>query len=93
MSYRVTFTRSASRELMKLPPRIRHRFDDGFDFVQSDPRGSRPGTFMVHELRGGRGLWTMIVGPFRGIYRIVGNEVVFVAFRPRPTAYRDLSSL
>jgi mRNA-degrading endonuclease RelE of RelBE toxin-antitoxin system len=93
MAYRVSFTKSAARELMKLPSRIRHRFDAGFDSFGGNPRIGRPGLFIVHELRGGRGLWTMVVGPFRGIYRITGGEVVFVASRPRPTAYRDLSSL
>jgi mRNA-degrading endonuclease RelE of RelBE toxin-antitoxin system len=92
MPYRLTFSQSASRELMRMPGRFRHRFDAGFDHIEKDPRRSQPGMFTVHELHGGRGLWTMVVGPFRGIYRIVGSEVVFLAFRPRPTAYRDLSS-
>ena len=93
MAYAIRFTRSAANELMRLPRAIRHQFDAGFGELGSSPFQSVPGILDVHALKGGRGLWTMRVRGYRGLYRVDGDEVVFVAFRPRPTAYRDLSTV
>lgn len=93
MTYSVQFTASAANELLRLPKGIRRLFDRGFDELQRSPYRSTPGLLDVHALKGGRGLWTMRVRGYRGLYRVEGNEVVFVAFRPRPTAYRDLSTV
>ena len=78
---------------MRLPKGVRRLFDDGFVELERSPYRSVPGLLDVHALKGGRGLWTMRVRGFRGLYRVDGHEVVFVAFRPRPTAYRDLSTV
>ncbi len=93
MAYSVRFTRSAASELMRLPKSIRRQFDVGFSELERSPFRSVPGILDVHALKGGRGLWTVRVRGYRGLYRIDGHEVVFVAFRPRPTAYRDLTTV
>lgn len=93
MAYSVRFTLSAANELMRLPKGVRRLFDAGFMELERSPYRSVPGLLDVHALKGGRGLWTMRVRGFRGLYRVDGHEVVFVAFRPRPTAYRDLSTV
>lgn len=93
MAYAIVFTRSAPSELLRLPKGIRRRFDTGFDELSRSPFRPVSGLLDVHALKGGHGLWTMRVSGYRGLYRVVGDEVVFVAFRPRPTAYRDLSPI
>ena len=93
MVYSVRFTLSAANELMRLPQGVRRLFDAGIMELARSPYRSVPGLLDVHALKGGRGLWTMRVRGFRGLYRVDGHEAVFVAFRPRPTAYRDLSTV
>ncbi len=93
MAYAIRFKASAVSELMQVPRHLRRRFDIGFDQMQESPFRSVPGVLSVHQMRGGRGLWTMVVGPYRGIYRVVGDEVRFLAFRARPIAYRDVTKL
>lgn len=93
VAYAVRFTLSAANELMRLPKGVRRRFDAGFEELQRSPFRSVAGVLDVHALRGGRGLWTMRVRGYRGLYRVDGHDVVFVAFRPRPTAYRDISTV
>ena len=93
MAYSVRFTLSAANELMRLPKSIRRQFDAGFSELEKSPFRSIPGVLDVHALKGGRGLWTMRVKAYRGLYRVDGGDVVFVAFRPRPTAYRDLTTV
>ncbi len=93
MAYSVRFTLSAANELMRLPREIRRQFDTGFAELERSAFRSVPGLLDVHALKGGHGLWTMRVRGYRGLYRVDGDEVVFVAFRPRPSAYRDLSTV
>jgi mRNA-degrading endonuclease RelE of RelBE toxin-antitoxin system len=93
VAYRIVFTRSAANELLRLPKAIRRPFDTGFGELSRSPFRPVSGALDVHALKGGRGLWTMRVRGYRGLYRVVGDEVVFVAFRPRPTAYKDLSTI
>ncbi len=93
MAFSVRFTLSAANELMRLPRSVRRQFDAGFTELERSPFRSVPGTLDVHALKGGRGLRTMRVRGYRGLYRVEGHEVVFVAFRPRPTAYRDLTTV
>ena len=90
MPFDVRFTDSATREFMALPVRARRAFDSGFELMRDNPYRSVPGVLDVHQLAGGRGLWTFVIGPHRGIYTVLGNTVRFVAFRPRASAYHEL---
>ena len=78
---------------MRLPKAVRRQFDVGLTELERSPFRSVPGVLDVHALKGGRGLGTMRVRGYRGLYRVDGFEAVFVAFRPRPTAYRDLATV
>ncbi len=78
---------------MRLPRSIRRPFDMGRSELERSPFRSVPGILDVRALQGGRGHWTMRVRGYRGLYRVDDHEVVFVAFRPRPTAYRDLTTV
>ena len=59
-----------------------------------NPRRSVAGVLDVHQYAGR--FWTMRVGTlsrgggYRGIYEVVGDEVRFLYFGPRPLVYREL---
>jgi mRNA-degrading endonuclease RelE of RelBE toxin-antitoxin system len=93
VAYRPVFTRSTANELLRLPKAIRRQFDTGFGELSRSPFRPVWGALDVHALKGGRGPWTMRVRGYRGLHRVVGDEVVFVAFRLRPTAYKDRSTI
>lgn len=60
-----------------------------------NPQRSVPGVLDVHQYS--RRFWTMRVGTFsrgggfRGIYEVVGDEIRFLYFGPRPLVYRELA--
>lgn len=92
MAYRLKATESARREFLKLPRPVKQQFEAVLELLARNPlRGTAQ--LDVHQLRGGRGLWTLRVGRYRGLYRVEGESVVFVAFRPRPGAYKALTKL
>lgn len=92
MPYRVQATESARREFLNLPRSIQRDFRLAIEELRRNPLRSTP-SLDVHELRGGQGLWTMKVRRFRGLYRFDGQTVVFVTFRLRPGAYKNLERL
>lgn len=92
MAFRLEATHSARREFLRLPRPVQLQFQDVFTLLARHPLRASMG-LDVHQLRGGAGLWTLRVGGFRGLYRVDGQSVVFVAFRPRPGAYKGLSGL
>jgi hypothetical protein len=49
-----------------------------------------PGRYPTHQLEGGRQLWTMKVGRFRGVYRWDGEEIRFIRFGDVATVYWNL---
>lgn len=49
-----------------------------------------PGEFDTHLLAGGLRLWTLKVGPYRGIFRWDGHEVRFIRFGHRSAVYLRL---
>ncbi len=92
MAYPLKATESARREFLKLPQPVQRQFEAVFNLLARNPlRGTAH--LDVHQLRGGRGLWTLRVGRYRGLYRVEGETVVFLTFRPRPGAYKGLASL
>ncbi|MGP8075715.1 MAG: type II toxin-antitoxin system RelE family toxin [Thermoplasmata archaeon] len=92
MAYHLEATESARREFLRLPRTVQRQFQAVFDLLVQNPLRSTV-DIDLHQLRGGRGLWTLRVGRYRGLYRVDGRTVVFVAFRPRPVAYKGLSNL
>lgn len=76
--------------LRRLPPESRRSFDRLLTLLREAPRLRLPGAFETHALEGGLGLWTLKVGPYRGIYRWDGHEVRFIRFGHRSSAYQRL---
>jgi mRNA-degrading endonuclease RelE of RelBE toxin-antitoxin system len=93
VAYAVHHPPSVANELMRLPKGVRRIFNHGFEALQRSPFRSVPGILDVHLLKGGRGFWTIRVEGYRGLDRVDGDGVLFVAFRARPNAYRDGSSI
>jgi mRNA interferase RelE/StbE len=84
--YAVTLSRSARRELEKLP---RQLVEWLFPKIESLTAQPRPGG--CKKLKGGQNLWRIRVGDYRVIYPWddAGRTVDIVAVRHRSEAYRD----
>ena len=84
--YRVSFSRSARKELEGLPRQIVERIFPKIEalVVQPRPTGST-------KLKGGLNLWRIRVGDYRVLYSIDDGQRVIdvVAVRHRSGAYRD----
>ena len=65
MSYRIQVTRSAEREILRLPVQLRNRILQSLDglFKQPRPNGCK-------KLRDSENLWRMRIGAYRVIYSI-----------------------
>ena len=88
---RIYLKPSAVRELESLPRPIAEAFREAI----TEMRSSRSATRLrldVQRLRGTRTLWRLRVGPlpYRGVYRLVGNEVEVLMFGHRGQIYRRL---
>jgi mRNA interferase RelE/StbE len=87
VTYRVTFTAAASRQLRKLDPQARRRIQAAVELLATEPRppAARP-------LTDGAGRWHVRTGDYRIIYRINDGEllVIVVAIGHRREVYRDL---
>jgi mRNA-degrading endonuclease RelE of RelBE toxin-antitoxin system len=83
---RILISRSAERELARLPRDVQQRFADAFDELERDPR-PRPG-LDVRPLRGMKGAWRLRVGSYRGIYERGEGELRFTRFGHRKDVYR-----
>ena len=83
--YRVTFARSARRELERLHRQLAGRIVTRIEGLVVEPRPSG-----VRKLRGANNLWRLRVGDYRVIYSVDdGQRVVdVVAVRHRSEAYR-----
>jgi mRNA interferase RelE/StbE len=84
--YAVTFSRSARKELEKLPPQLVERLFPKIESLASQPRPAG-----CKKLKGGQDLWCIRLGDYRVIYSLDdGRRVVdIVAVRHRSEAYRD----
>lgn len=83
--YRITFIRSARKELASLDKSTVSRIFSKIEGLskQPHPRGSR-------KLEGAADLWRIRVGTYRVVYRILDEELVIeiVGVRHRRDAYR-----
>jgi mRNA interferase RelE/StbE len=84
--YAVTFSRSARKELEKLPSQLVERLFPKIESLASQPRPAG-----CKKLKGGQDLWRIRLGDYRVIYLLDdGRRVVdIVAVRHRSEAYRD----
>ncbi|MBI4415492.1 MAG: type II toxin-antitoxin system RelE/ParE family toxin [Euryarchaeota archaeon] len=83
---RILISRSAERELARLPRDIQERFARAFEKLEKDPR-PRPG-LDIRPLRGFKGAWRLRVGSYRGIYEKEKGQVRFTRFGHRRDVYR-----
>ncbi len=83
--YRVTFARSARKELEALELSVLERVFARIEGLAQNPRPQN-----CKKLRGRRNLWRMRVGDYRIIYSIDddGEIVDIIAVRHRKDAYR-----
>jgi mRNA interferase RelE/StbE len=83
--YKITFARSARKELQALSCSLAERFIKKVEALASNPRPS--GT---KKLRGQSGLWRIRVGEYRIIYSIDDSNLVvdISVVRHRDEAYR-----
>jgi mRNA-degrading endonuclease RelE of RelBE toxin-antitoxin system len=76
----------------RLPRRVQLRFNEAFNLLLRNPRSTGL-KFDVHQLWGYQNVWTVRLPPWRGVYAIDGNEVVFIVFGHRNNVYPLLHSL
>lgn len=86
----VTLTSEGQTSFRKLPPSVREGYDQLLmQFIEAR-RLTLPGEWNCHQLEGGRQLWTLKLGPYRGIFRWDGFEARFVRFGHFTTVYTRL---
>ena len=76
--------------LRRLPIDTRNSYDRLLMKIRATSRLRLPGEFDTHPLEGGFKLWTLKVGPYRGIFRWDGHEVRFIRFGHRSAVYQRL---
>ncbi len=85
--YRITFARSARKELERLPAGLVERILEKIEALSDNPRPAG-----VTKLKGQKGLWRLRVGDYRVVFfiddaaRLVDVSIV----RHRREVYRDL---
>ncbi len=75
-SYRIEFTRSARKELLKLQPFAARRIDEAIRSLAGDP--FPPG---CRKLEASDGAYRIRIGDYRVIYDVQGNVLVILILR------------
>ena len=82
---RILISRSAERELARLPREIQKRFAKALEELAKDPR-PRPG-LDVKPLRGMKGAWRVRIGSYRAIYELEEGQVRSTRLGHRSNVY------
>ncbi len=82
---RILISRSAERELARLPRDVQRRFAQAIEERAKDPR-PRPG-LDIRPLRGMKGAWRLRVGAYRAIYELGEEELRFTRFGHRSNVF------
>ncbi|MGH9440486.1 MAG: type II toxin-antitoxin system RelE family toxin [Terriglobia bacterium] len=82
----------AGQSFDRLPRKAQIRFNQAFDRLARNPR-SPTLDLDIHQLSGYQNVWTLRIPPWRGLYAIDGNEVVFLVFGHRSNIYPLLHAL
>ena len=82
----------AGQSFDRFPRRVQLRFNETFELAVRNPRSRSP-DLDVHQLSGYQNVWTVRIPPWRGIYALDGNEVVFIVFGHRSNIYPLLHNL
>ena len=83
----VSLSPEGLRSFRSLPEFARTDSDGVLGAWERAQRLRLPGAFSVHELEGGRGLWTLKCGAYRGVFRWDGNKARFIRFGHRRAVY------
>ena len=88
MSFRVTLSETAVRQLRRLPKETRERIASGLRVLMEDPFHSRPRA----DIRPMEGTeprkYRLRIGEYRAIYAVVGDEVRVIEVFVRGRGYR-----
>lgn len=86
MTYQVSLSPAAARQLRKLDPQARRRVQAAIELLAADPRPPA-----ARQLVGGTGEWRVRTGDHRIIYEIQDGRllVLVLALGHRREAYRD----
>ena len=87
---RVRLSPEGITSFKRLPPEVKAGFDSILREWEKVLRPRLPGNFRAHQLEGSPRLWTLKVGPYRGVFRWDGHEARFVRFGPRGAVYQRL---
>jgi mRNA interferase RelE/StbE len=71
VTYKVTFTASAARQIRKLDPQGRRRIQAAIELLGTDPRPPA-----ATQLVGGGGEWRVRTGDYRIVYEIRDGELL-----------------
>ena len=84
--YAITFSRSARKELERLPRQLVERVFPKIESLAFQPRPAG-----CKKLKGAQNLWRIRVGDYRVVYSVNGSSriVDITAVRHRSEAYRD----
>ena len=85
---KVRFSPEGSRSLGNLPHLYLEKFNVAFALVEEG--GPRAAPLDSHPLSGNQRLWTLRIGPYRGIFRWDGDEARFIRFGHRRSVYQRL---
>ncbi|MGA7731172.1 MAG: type II toxin-antitoxin system RelE/ParE family toxin [Chloroflexia bacterium] len=85
VGYTITFTRSARREIERLPSNVVQRVYPHIEALAENPRP--PG---CHKIVGAQNLWRIRVGDYRVVYEVLDEAQVvdIIVVRHRSEAYR-----
>ena len=87
---RVNLSPEGATSFRRLPASVKTEFDKILTNWESTRRLRLPGNYRTHQLEGARNLWTLKVGPYRGVFRWDGEEARFIRFGNRDTVYSRL---
>jgi hypothetical protein len=75
-----------------LPRWAKREFNRSFELLGEDQTGAST-DLDAHQLYGYRNVWTLRIPPFRGIYAVDGEELVWIVFGHRDTVYARLHAM
>jgi len=88
MTYRVTLSETAARQLRKLPKEVCDRIVRTLQFLREDPFRSRPKVDILPIQGTDPRKYRLRVGDYRAVYAVLGNEVQVIEVFSRGRGYR-----
>jgi mRNA interferase RelE/StbE len=87
VAYSIEITRSAERELRRLPREVQQRIAAAVECLREDPRRARAGC-EVRPLSSTTNAWRLRAGEYRVIYAVEERTVVITRIGHRTRVYR-----